>query len=72
MALLVINRCQIITFLILKANNIENSRIELKGIVLPVYLDPNEMSGRSYFCTFPQTILLSEKENRVCTLFTHR
>ena len=31
-----INRCQIITFLILKSDNIENSRIELKGIVLPV------------------------------------
>ena len=37
-----------------------------------LYLDPNEMSGRSYFCTCPQTILLSEKENRICTLFTHR
>ena len=31
-----INRCQIITFLILKSGNIENPRIELKGIVLPV------------------------------------
>ena len=31
-----INQCQIITFLILKSNNIENSRIELKGIVLQV------------------------------------
>ena len=28
-----INQCQIITFLILKSDNIENSRIELKGIV---------------------------------------
>ena len=28
-----INHCQIITFLILKFDNIENSRIELKGIV---------------------------------------
>ena len=32
-----INQCQIITFLILKSDNIENSRIELKGIVLPVH-----------------------------------
>ena len=32
----IINQCQIITFLILKSDNIENSRIELKGIVLPV------------------------------------
>ena len=31
-----INLCQIITFLILKSDNIENSRLELKKIVLPV------------------------------------
>ena len=31
-----INQCQILTFLILKSNYIENSRIELKGIVLQV------------------------------------
>ena len=31
-----INQCQIITFYILKSGNIENSRIELKGIVLQV------------------------------------
>ena len=31
-----ISQCQIITFLILKSDNIENSRIELKGIVLQV------------------------------------
>ena len=31
-----INQCQMITFLILKSDNIENSRIELKGIVLQV------------------------------------
>ena len=30
------NRCQIITFLILKSDIIENSRIELRGIVLPL------------------------------------
>ena len=30
-----INQWQILTFLILKSDNIENSRIELKGIVLP-------------------------------------
>ena len=30
-----INQCQIVTFLILKSD-VENSRIELKGIVLPV------------------------------------
>ena len=29
------NQCQIITFLILKSDIIENSRIELRGIVLP-------------------------------------
>ena len=31
-----INQCQIITFLILKFDDKESSRIELKGIVLPV------------------------------------
>ena len=31
-----INQCQIITFLILKSDNIENSTLELKGIGLPV------------------------------------
>ena len=31
-----INQCQIITFLILKSDNIENSRIDLKGIILKV------------------------------------
>ena len=31
-----INQCQIITFLILKYDIIEISRIELRGIVLPV------------------------------------
>ena len=31
-----INQCQIIIFLILKSDFIENSRIELKGIVLSV------------------------------------
>ena len=30
-----INQCQIFTFLILKSDIIENSRIELRGIVLP-------------------------------------
>ena len=31
-----INQCQIITSLILKSDIIENSRIELRGIVMPV------------------------------------
>ena len=31
-----INQCQIITFLILKSDIIENSRVELRRIVLPV------------------------------------
>ena len=33
-----LNQCQIITFLILKYDIIENSRIELRGIVLPVQM----------------------------------
>ena len=35
-----INQCKIITFLVLKSD-IENSRIELKGIVLPVPFKSN-------------------------------
>ena len=31
-----INQCQIITFFIVKSDNVEKSRIELKGIVLQV------------------------------------
>ena len=31
-----INQCQIITFLILRSDNTENSRIDLKGIILQV------------------------------------
>ena len=34
---LLINQCQIVTFLILKSDIIENSRIELRGIVLPAH-----------------------------------
>ena len=33
-----INQCQVITFLTLKYDIIENSRIELRGIVLPVQM----------------------------------
>ena len=33
-----INQCQIVTFLILKYDIMENSRIELRGIVLPVQM----------------------------------
>ena len=32
-----INQCKIITFPILKSDIIENSRIELRGIVLPAH-----------------------------------
>ena len=34
-----INQCQIITFLILKSDNIENSRIDLKELILQVPLN---------------------------------
>ena len=40
-----INQCQIITFLILKYDIIENSRIELRGIVLPVQVDALLVGG---------------------------
>ena len=45
-----INQCQIITFLILKSDNIENSRIELKKIVLPV---PSNQIKVTFFFILP-------------------
>ena len=47
-----INQCQIITFLILKSDNIENSRIELKGIVLPV---PSNQIKATFLLFYPST-----------------
>ena len=44
-----INQCQIITFLIFKSDNIENSRIELKGIVLQVR--SNQISYINHYFT---------------------
>ena len=44
-----LNQCQIITFLILKSEYTENSRIELKGIVLPV--PSNQISYIYYYFT---------------------
>ena len=46
-----INQCQIITFLILKFDNIENSRIELKGIVLQVRSNQIKVTSLQ-LCTF--------------------
>ena len=45
-----INQCQIITFLILKSDIIENSRIELRGIVLPV---PSNEIKVAFIIIFP-------------------
>ena len=44
------NQCQIITFLILKSDVIENSRIELKGIVLQV---PSNQSKVTFIIILP-------------------
>ena len=49
-----INQCQIITFLILKSD-IENSRIELRGIVLPVPSNQVKVTcypSNWYICNF--------------------
>ena len=46
---LLINQCQIITFLILKSDIIDNSRIELKGIVLPVPSNQIKVTFYYYF-----------------------
>ena len=45
-----INQCQIITFLILKSDIIENSRIELRGIVLTV---PSNQIKVTFFIILP-------------------
>ena len=45
-----INQCQINTFLILKSDIIENSRIELRGIVLPV---PSNQIKVTFIITLP-------------------
>ena len=45
-----INQCQIITFIILKSDIIENSRIELRGIVLPV---PSNQIKVTFIIIFP-------------------
>ena len=45
-----INQCQIIIFLILKSDIIENSRIELRGIVLPV---PSNLINVAFIIILP-------------------
>ena len=47
-----INQCQIITFFILKSDNIENSRIELNGIVLQV---PSNQIKVTFIVILPST-----------------
>ena len=47
-----INQCQIITFLILKSDMIENSRIELRGIGLPV---PSNQIKVTFIINYPTT-----------------
>ena len=47
-----INQCQIITFLILKSDIIENSRIALRGIVLPV---PSNQVKVAFIIILPST-----------------
>ena len=47
-----INQCQIITFLILKSDIIDNSRIELRGINLPV---PSNQIKDTFIIILPST-----------------
>ena len=47
-----INQCQTITFLNLKSDIIENSRIELRGIVLPA---PSNQIKVTFIIIFPST-----------------
>ena len=48
-----INQCQIITFLILQYDIIENSRIELRGIVLPVQVGGLLRGAKGYVAPPP-------------------
>ena len=50
-----INQCQIITCLILKSDNIENSRTELKGILLPV---PSNQIKVTFIIILPFNLVL--------------
>ena len=47
-----INQCQIITFLILKSDILKNSRIELRGIVLPA---PSNQIKVHFLLFYPST-----------------
>ena len=51
-----IGQCQIITFLILKYDFIENSRIEVRGIVLPVQMG-GLLGGGQRVCCPPSQII---------------
>ena len=50
-----INQCQIITFIILKSDIIENSRIELRGIVLAV---PSNQIKVAFIIILPFNLVL--------------
>ena len=52
-----LNQCQIITFLILKSDKIENSRIELKGTVLPV---PSNQIKVTFIIILPFNLVLCD------------
>ena len=57
-----INQCQIIIFLILKYDFIENSRIELRGIILPVQvgglLGGGGGGGGQWVCWLPPSQII--------------
>ena len=53
-----INQCQIITFLILNYDIIENSRIELRGLVVPVQVGGLLGGGGQRVCWPPPLKLL--------------
>ena len=43
------------------AYRIKRKMMKLALVEQELYLDPNEMSGQSYFCTCPQTILFPKR-----------
>ena len=56
-----IHQCQIITFLILKSDIIENSRIELRGIVLPA---PSNHIKVTFIIVLPFNLFHIENEEK--------
>ena len=63
-----INQCQIIAFLILKSYIIQNSRIELRGIVLP---EPSNHIKATFVITFLPFQSKLQRDTNLVTICLH-